>query len=275
MQDKYKVIIENFVHWGMQIDNLCAAFIIGSQSREVHGSDEYSDLDIAMIVENPDYFISSKQWLNEIGVPQVSFFIKGVGGGWRVIFDDALDVDFAICSKKDPIFVRADILQRGYNILLDKMGLKEKISQIDIGKQPYTLPSEQVINNKINSFWFHSVLAAKKIKRGELWNAKYYMDSHVKEILLSFIEYHTHATQGLGCNTWHEGRFIEEWADKWIIDMLSTCFSHYDKEDTIRSLSSMMDLFRLVSIKVSEKYNFQYPKKVDEYATKLIRATFT
>jgi len=44
--NKYKTIIDKFIHWGKSSDKLYAALMIGSQSRKDHQADEYSDLDI-------------------------------------------------------------------------------------------------------------------------------------------------------------------------------------------------------------------------------------
>jgi len=73
MTDKYKNVVNNFVRWGTASDKLYAALVLGSQARKNHAADEYSDLDIVMIVDEPDYFISTDQWLHEIGLFHVSF----------------------------------------------------------------------------------------------------------------------------------------------------------------------------------------------------------
>jgi aminoglycoside 6-adenylyltransferase len=53
--DRFKNIINNFVLWGNKSDGLYAAMIIGSWTRNDHTADEFSDLDIIMIVDNPHY----------------------------------------------------------------------------------------------------------------------------------------------------------------------------------------------------------------------------
>lgn len=61
--NRYKNIIQNFILWGSNNDNLKAAMIIGSQAREDHPADDVSDLDLIMIVDHPSYFIHSDEWL--------------------------------------------------------------------------------------------------------------------------------------------------------------------------------------------------------------------
>ena len=161
----------------------------------------------------------------------------------------------------------AKILEHGYHILIDKIGLQAKITSLDFVKPTLSLLTENEFVNIVNDFWYHSVWTTKKLKRGELWTAKLCMDSYMKWKLLSIIEYYAQAVHGADYNTWHSGRFIEEWAEKWIIEKLSLCFSHYNKENIMSALLSTMDLFRAIAIKVAEKLCFQYPKEADEYAT--------
>jgi len=40
------------------------------------------------------------------------------------------------------------------------------------------------------------------------------MDSYMKWKLLAIVEYHAKAIHGMGHNTWHSGRFIEEWDER-------------------------------------------------------------
>jgi len=119
----------------------------------------------------------------------------------------------------------------------------------------------------VNDFWFHSVWTAKKLKRGELWTAKFCLDSYMKWKLLSIIEFYSHVKHGLEYKTWYGGRFIEEWSEKWIIDELSFCFSHYNSEDVKTALLATMRLFRSLAVEIANKLNYLYPKKADEYAS--------
>jgi len=273
MTSNFQVIVDNFVRWGEACNNLCAALIIGSQARTDHQADEYSDLDIIMIVDNPIYFLSSDQWLRNIGDYHISFVENTIDGGKerRVLFDNALDVDFVMIPTSNINALNdgdaAKILEHGYHILIDKIGLQAKITSLDFVKPTLSLLTEKEFVNIVNDFWYHSVWTTKKLKRGELWTAKFCMDSFMKWKLLSIIEYYAQAVHGADYNTWHSGRFIEEWAEKWIIEKLSLCFSHYNKENIMSALLSTMDLFRAIAIKVAEKLCFQYPKEADEYAT--------
>jgi|GEM_PF-5249269 len=49
--NRFDNIINNFVLWGNKNDGLYAAVIIGSWTRNDHPADEFSDLDLVMIVD--------------------------------------------------------------------------------------------------------------------------------------------------------------------------------------------------------------------------------
>ena len=274
--NRFENIINNFVLWGNDKDELYAALIIGSQARNDHPSDEFSDLDVIMIVDNPDLFLQSNQWLEQIGCFYISFIENTIGGAKerRILFDDALDVDFVILSKGN--FENAvknggiDILKRGYRILVDKIDLEHTLPTFSMENSPYSLLSEHEFINVVNDFWYHTIWTAKKIMRGELWAAKSCMDSYMKWRLLTLIECYAHALNGLKYDTWHDGRFIEEWAEEWIIQKLSNCYAHYEKNDIKKALLSTMELFTLVAVEVAGKLNYKYPTKADEYSTEWV-----
>lgn len=275
--NRYDDIINGIIQWDTAADKLYAAIVVGSQARKEYCADEYSDLDIIMFVDDPGYFVISDHWIEHIGNPRISFcedtFCEGKE--LRVLFDGALDVDFMFLNKNNiqNIFKNVEIafiLKRGYRILIDKIGIEPFILQTNIKNQSRCFISEQEFNNLANDFWYHTVWASKKLMRGEIWTAKYCVDTYMKSILLRIIECRANAINGLGYDTWHNGRFIEEWSEGWIVDKLRYCFSHYNKGDIKLALLSTMDLFRLLTVEVSEKLKYAYPKDVDEYATKWV-----
>ena len=287
--NKYQTIIENFTRWGESSARLHAAIILGSQAREERPADGYSDLDVSMIVDDPSWFLSSDEWLNSIGKLRISFAEDTLNGlkERRVLFDGALDVDFVLIPKsffnqvyagaenEDPaIFTNPEvraIFSRGYRILIDKIGLQSYLSKKKPEKPIAVLPSEHEYINIVNDFWYHSVWTVKKLKRGELWTAKMCLDSYMKGKLLKIIEFHTRALHGANCDTWHNGRFIEEWAEDWIIKKLPLCFSRYNRDEIKSAILSTMDLFRITAVEAGKKLNLKYPVEADEYATAWVK----
>lgn len=75
-----------------------AAFVIGSRARADHPADEWSDLDIVILADDPTPYVESAGWLQHIGVPWLTFVERtpdGKGYERRVLFEGGLDVGFA------------------------------------------------------------------------------------------------------------------------------------------------------------------------------------
>lgn len=273
---RFETIISNFVQWGNSTDKIYAALVIGSQARTDHPADDNSDLDIIMVADEPSCFLKSNQWLEQIGNVNISFVENTIGGGKerRILFDNALDVDFVILSPTN--FMDAmgssevSILKRGYRILIDKIGLASILPPAACEgtlKPLYIPPAEPEFVNMVNDFWYHTVWTAKKLNRGEVWTAKFCVDNYMKRMLFDFIECHAHTLHGMDYDTWHDGRFMEEWAEEWIIRKLAKCYAHYEEKDIENALLSTMELFRLISLEIAHKLDYKYPVKADTYAS--------
>ena len=93
------------------------------------------------------------------------------------------------------------------------------------------LPEEGEFLNHVNDFWYHAVWTAKKLRRGELYTAKGCLDSHMKRRIREMAECHAWAVHGPNYDTWHEGRFLEKWANPRVVEGLRTAYASYDAAD--------------------------------------------
>jgi aminoglycoside 6-adenylyltransferase len=133
-------------------------------------------------------------------------------------------------------------------------------------------PTQNQFLNLVNDFWYHAVWVAKKLRRGELWTAKQCCDSYMKRALLTMIEWHASAASGWSADTWHNGRFLEQWADPRAVDGLRDAFAHYDAADVRRALLASMDLFRWLATETAGRLGYPYPTSADEHVTALVRS---
>jgi aminoglycoside 6-adenylyltransferase len=128
--------------------------------------------------------------------------------------------------------------------------------------EPPTLPEFQEV---ICDFWFHVVWAAKKLKRGELWTAKFCCDVYMKRLLLRMVEWHTRATVGWDADVRYGGRFLERWADSRVLTELSHAFSRYDADDVWRALFATATLFRRIAEETAQQLSYDWqPEQADE-----------
>jgi aminoglycoside 6-adenylyltransferase len=278
----YEGLIQRFVSWAQTETDIRAAMVIGSRARVDHPADEWSDLDIVIYANTPQRYIASVDWIENIGVPWLTFVECTPDGGWerRVLFADGFDVDFAI----DPVqslesmvavaipSILADILRRGFRILSDKDGFLLRLQRVPIPEiSLFQRPTENDFLNTVNDFWYHTVWTAKHLRRGELWWAKSCCDVHLKVLLRQALEWHARAMNGQHYDTWMSGRFLEEWADPRAIKELPNIFSHYQQEDIGHALWMTMDLFRWLAIETAQRWGYTYPTLGDQSATVLVK----
>ena len=97
----YEQVIAGFVKWAEAQPDIGTALVIGSRARTTRPADEWSDLDLAVTVNQPERYLFETDWLENIGNPWVTF-VEGTGGERerRVLFEGGLDVDFALLARK-------------------------------------------------------------------------------------------------------------------------------------------------------------------------------
>lgn len=268
--NRFDSILQSLARWGSRDPQIQAALIIGSQAREDHPADDFSDLDLILVAEDPRLLLTTDDWLSPIGNVHISFVETTLGGAQerRVLFDGALDVDFIILSPADFLHALqtddAQILLRGCRVLFDKQGLLPAFHSA--APRPYTPLSPSAFKNLVNDFWYHAVWTAKKLIRGELWTAKACLDCYMKQQLLTLLECHAHALHGPDYDTWHKGRYLEQWAEGWAVQSLSRCFAHYERGEMQTALLATMGLFRRVAKETAEMLGYIYPIHADSYA---------
>ena len=272
-------ILTDLIKLAELTEQMKAGIIIGSRARTERPADEYSDIDIILLVDDIEFFIQSDEWLNKLGKYHISFSEYTVANGKerRVFFDNAFDADFIFLQANEIDRIEKDndlktMISRSYRILFDKIGFDSALRRMVLPTEPYLPLSESEFNNIVNNFWFHSIWATKKVLRGELWVAKACVDSYMKDILLKIIELYSHAVNGSTYGTWHCGRFIEQWAEPWIVELFPNIYARYHANDILQALLETIDIFRKLAIKTAERLNYDYPYDAENYAANFLES---
>jgi predicted nucleotidyltransferase len=95
----YEKLIDSFVKWAQTEDNIRAAVVIGSRARVDHPADEWSDLDVLILANDPELYWATADWLHHVGNPWLTFVEPtpdGNGLERRVLFEGGLDVDMEL-----------------------------------------------------------------------------------------------------------------------------------------------------------------------------------
>jgi aminoglycoside 6-adenylyltransferase len=266
----YEKIEKNFVSWARTVEDIRAAFIVGSRARNDHPADEWSDMDIIFFTSKQNYYLSNNEWLNNFGDICTSFVSETVGGDPEclTLFDGGWQVDFVIhtADNLDQIVKNKIIpsnFYRGVKVLIDKDHVAHEIMP-QYSKAPQgNFLSEDKFLQTINMFWFITLYTAKQILRNELWVVKV-RDGNLKELLLQMIEWHEKTVNGVEYDTWHAGRFLCEWASKETQVELLNSFGHFDRNDSWKALMATITLFKRLSHEISEKKKFLYPYDLEK-----------
>jgi aminoglycoside 6-adenylyltransferase len=288
--ESYEKLIRRFCEWAKERVDIRAGAVIGSRARLDHPADEWADLDLVILTADPEFYLSTADWVNELSKPLLTFIESTATGGEkerRVLFEGMLDVDFAIMpvernqkllmateNRQDMVQI-ASVVARGMRILIDKDGMFTKLqSLVDTMERPAPeKPTPHEFLELVSDFLYHAVFAAKHLKRGELWWTVLCLDCYLQDLMKTMIEWHAHAVRGGEYDTWFHGRFLEEWAEPKVTNELRNTFAHYDNEDIKRSLLASLSLFQRISKETADKLNYAYPTETDEQIRKWIEKT--
>lgn len=275
--DRFMNIKEKLLSLAKEDEDIKAVVLIGSSTRDTVKADEYSDLDVVITTVKPEGWLYG-DYPEKLGSVKISFVEPTLGGGRerRMLYDGSLDVDMIIFTpgqfeKAIREGVASWVMNRGYEIMYDAGGysglLEENISH---ELKPTDL-SEPEFNNMVNDFLFHTIWASKKILRGELWTAKMCIDAYLKKYLLNMIE--MYSVSKYHVDVWHDGRFLDRWAEKEILMDLEKCFAHYDRKDMVSALLSTLELFCRLASQTAEIKGYKYPEEAEKYTKVLLEKT--
>ncbi len=277
-------IIERVIAWGEARPDIRAAFIVGSRARADHPADEWSDLDVVIVADDPQPYLASAEWLSAIGDARLTFLEPTAVGGLterRALFDGGLDVDFTfiptgyiqhMLQHALPVEV-ARVFQHGVRILFDKDAAIAGLVHAPPSEQPrLKLPTSAEYGELVNDFLYHAIWVAKKLRRGEVFVAKTSCDIHMKWLLLRLIEWHAQAINGPVYQTWHAGRFLEQWADPRIIADLGSTYAQYDAADVRRALYASLRVFHWIALEAADHLQYEYPHDAHAYVETWLNA---
>jgi aminoglycoside 6-adenylyltransferase len=256
--------------WARQRHDIYAALVVGSHARVEVPADRWSDIDIVLMVDNPMAYAADGSWLAAFGRPLLTFTEPTAVGGFierRVLFDTGQDVDFVLlpastASQTTTHPEVAQVLGRGFRVLVDKLNLDQTLPPIGPPMRPAE-PDAAALRHLAHDFWYHALWTAKKLQRGEVWVAKQSCDCYLKTLLVRLLAWHTQASDPQ-VDTWHEGRFLERWADKAILLDLRSTFASYDAIDVARALWATVNLFERLERECAEHLGLELAVAHDE-----------
>ena len=249
--------------WARKQDDVRALLVVGSHARTDTPADRWSDLDLILIVDDPGPYAEDPSWVGEFGRPVLTFLEDTPVGQRerRVLYETGEDVDFPLfpvtaLERLDRSENAAHLLARGYRVLVDRIGLQERLARVAAPVGQLSKPTQGDYTELASDFWYHALWAAKKLRRGEVFTAKGCLDGYMKDRLVTLLEWHARAVDP-SVDTWHAGRFVEGWADPGALAVLEKAYAYYDVRDVARALWETVDLWQGLEQEVGARLGFE------------------
>ena len=115
--------------------------------------------------------------------------------------------------------------------------------ELDDGRAVELPASGGELTEAASDFWYHAVLVAKRLRRGEAFAALDCLDGHMKEVLVTLMAWHARAVDPT-VEIKSVDRLVERWADPGALAALERAYAHYDLRDVARALWETIDLFQ-------------------------------
>jgi aminoglycoside 6-adenylyltransferase len=268
---QYDETINEIVSWSKQDGNVEGAIAIGSQVRDELRADEWSDLDVMVLANDPYLLLDDAAWMDRFGT-SVCVFVEVTElyfatWNWcvkRALYDDHRAVDFSILpyDKLDEVLsVNEGIMSKGYRVLYDSSAnlLESKIRTVieTVEEADLEIPTEKELRNDVNNLLFHIIWTFKKIKKGELWVAVRCINTYIRDLLLRLIEFYNASVTKRSSVVMYSGRFLEDRTDDDILGQLRYCFAKYDEQDAVETLGHLVDVVYFISKRLFEALGYQ------------------
>lgn len=267
--------IERIIKWGQTTHEVRAMILTGSRASR-NQTDFLSDYDIA-IFGNDCNFISDDRWIENIDNYLICIHDKFIFLSYTIptrltIFKDISKVDFSFYPLEilsQLISDLPDAYNAGYGILIDKDELLRDMPLPDYKAYQCRKPDEKEFKRNFDEFWFEVYHVAKYLWRDDLWTAKL-RDIAAKEKLRQMIEWNHAADFNWNFAPGCDGKRMNSWIDKNILQQLEQCWSGFNKDDNIQSLQATIELYRKLSTDTARRLGYDYNKEVDKNISSFI-----
>lgn len=272
--------MEKLIAWGKRNTEIRSLVLTGSRAIEGK-SDDLSDYDVAVFLNDNTPFTSNDAWLLEIGQPWVCVHERI---SWKegniptrlVIFEPGVKIDFAFYPIKvlnilacNPL---PDEFAAGYQVLVDKDAMASTMDPPSDNCYQQDPPSEKEFRRVIEEFWFEVYHVAKYLARGDLWSVKFRDHGIKQEFLLQMIRWHEQAKHQWNFSTHSQGKRMQDWVTEETWGQLHECFAHFEPADCWYALNQTIKLFRNLSMQTAALLKFSYPQDLDDSISSFARS---
>ena len=263
-------LLASIVRWAEESPNIVTLILTGSRARLGASVDEFSDLDVEVIADDPTELIRNDAWLSRFGRIWVYLpAVKGQRYETRLVFyEGGTKVDFSLCGRERlSAMVEAQVLddlyERGHRVLVDKAGITSNLPPATGEFPGKRLPGQEEFAAVVNEFWFEAAHIPRYLLRDELWVAKF-RDWTMKTLLLTMLEWHAIASSDQNVDVWHIGTHMMDWVDEATWNDIHTIFSGFDARESWHGLLATARLFRRLARETAAAADLEYPAEADK-----------
>jgi aminoglycoside 6-adenylyltransferase len=270
MDPLYSELLGKIITYADGCSDICYLAQIGSQASRQQIADEYSDLDLLLVVKDVKKFFIFEDWLYPFGdlwitftesVPEANYYER------RAIYKNGVEVDFVLIDEAillqdvNRLPIAREICSQNPVVLLNRNAIGLTVNKLKQEKKPFEFPTPQEFVNLVSDVYFHYLWAYKKLLRGEYWVALRCIDTYLKDRLLTMIEWYEHTRHGADYITFYQGRFLEQWIDPDLAAELALVFSRYDPDEMERTLIRSMNFFTKLAKYTAERNFYPFPEQ--------------
>ena len=140
IDNKFTIFLDNITNWAKEDHNVLLVVVLGSQAHESIIKDEWSDLDISIIVKDMSSFDKEGLWINSL--TDYSFVVAdsaGVGQSilWHIVLNSGQIIDLSIVSiddvqnwQEESVAIKSEsqgFFRSHLLILVDKKGIMQQL----------------------------------------------------------------------------------------------------------------------------------------------------
>jgi aminoglycoside 6-adenylyltransferase len=255
--------------WARADERILAMAAFGSMARTDRQADDWSDLDVLLVVDDSAPWHADLRWIDAIAPTWTRFVHPSPIPGapvHQVLFDGGYDADLVVV---DPSTIRAilddpaaatAVFGHGVRVVFDGpgvlAGLADIVPQVEVG--PPTAADFALVVGQLR---FQLVWATKRLRRGELWRTVDDLDGYLAHRLLILLEW---AAIGEGrTGVFPDGRRLEQWASAQEIDAIRRSRAAYDPDEAARAILGTHDVAEALAARVAAAYDIPLAPMAD------------
>ena len=255
--------------WARTRDGVLGALAFGSTERSDRPADDWSDLDLVLLVADAGPWLADLSWTDEIGASWLRFVHRAPIPGVdvvQVLFAGGYDVDLVpmdatgLAVLGDPA-VAGEVMGPGARVLRDDDGRLETVAAGAAPPAATRLPDRAAWDHVTATFLYQAAWATKRLRRGERWRAWDDTAGYMRARLLRMLEWLAVARGVPG--VFPEARKQETWLPTDVAARLPATFAGYDDDALADALPALVSLFGDAGREVAAATGFPYPEAAE------------